>query len=183
MIKLTLQLKKTKNLSKINEANNLFKIYTYNFLLHIAVNEEDQIDNKIKENGFSTKHIWSNDKCSKLLYSLKRKCDSCGGVVDKYYQEVGSQTFYLSNVFNENKVGKNKVLENLPIIKMLEPIWLNPNSYKIMHHILKQLTIFAKVGMDREWVFIGCDVLPYCLPSKIVKSSPDEFDFTALVPR
>ena len=68
----------------------------------------------------------------------------------KYYQEVGSQTFYLSSVFNENKVGKNKVLENLPIIKMLEPILLNPNSHKIIHHILRQLTNFAKVGMDRE---------------------------------
>ena len=30
---------------------------------------------------------------------------------------------------------------------MLEPILLNPKSYKVIHHILKQLTIFAKVGM------------------------------------
>ena len=81
MIKLTLQLKKTKNFkpkntttrnmkavhsemeNKINKANNLFRIYRYNFLeklLHIAVNEDDKIDNKIKEIGASTKRICSN---------------------------------------------------------------------------------------------------------------------------
>ena len=38
--------------NEINKANDLFQIYMYNFLeklLQIAVNEEDQIDNKIKK--------------------------------------------------------------------------------------------------------------------------------------
>ena len=49
--------------NKINKANNLFRIYRYDFLeklLHIAVNEDDKIDNKIKEIGASTKRICSN---------------------------------------------------------------------------------------------------------------------------
>ena len=49
-------------------------------LLQIAVNEENQIDNKIKEIGASTKRVCSNEKCSKLFYCLKKKCGSCGGV-------------------------------------------------------------------------------------------------------
>ena len=58
---------------------------------------------------------------------------------------------------------------------MLEPILLNPNGYKNIHHILKQLKIFA------EWVLIDFDRPPYCLASGILKSSPDEFDFSTLV--
>ena len=85
--------------NEINKTNNLFRIYRCNFLeklLHIAVNEEDQIDNKIKEIGASTKRVCSNEKCFKSFYCLKRKCDSCGDVMDKYYEEVGSQISYLS---------------------------------------------------------------------------------------
>ena len=69
MIKLTIQLKKKRKLSRkiqknikaihskmeneINKANDLFRIYRYNFLekpLQMAVNEEDQIDNKNERN-------------------------------------------------------------------------------------------------------------------------------------
>ena len=57
--------------------------------------------------------------------------------MDKYYEEVGSQIFYLCFVFNEIEIGENKVLENRPIIKMWETTLLNPNSYKNIHHILK----------------------------------------------
>ena len=139
--------------NEINKANDLLRIYRYNFLkkrLHIAVNEEDQIDNNIKEIGASTKRLCSKEKCSKLLYCLKGKCDCFGGVVNKYYEEVGSLIFCLSNVFNEIEISENKVLEKRPMIKMSEPILLNPNSYKNIHHILKQLKIFAKIGIDRE---------------------------------
>ena len=101
--------------------------------------------------------------------------------MDKYYEEVGSQIFYLCNVFDEIDIGENKVLENRPIIKMSEPVLLNPNTYENIHHILKQLKIFAKIGIDREWVFIDCDGPPYCLASRIVESSPNEFDLAALV--
>ena len=102
--------------------------------------------------------------------------------MNKYYEEVGSQIFCLSNIFNEIEIGENKVLEKRPIIKMSESILLNPNSYKDIHHVLKQLKIFAKIGTDREWVFKGCDGPPYCLASRIVECSPDEFDFAAIVP-
>ena len=39
--------------NEINKANDLFRIYRYNFLekpLQMAVNEEDQIDNKNERN-------------------------------------------------------------------------------------------------------------------------------------
>ena len=57
--------------NEIDKANDLFQIYRYNFfekLFQIAVNEEDQIDNKIKEIGASAKRVCSNEKCSKLFY-------------------------------------------------------------------------------------------------------------------
>ena len=57
----------------------------------------------------------------------------------KYYEEVGSQIFYLRNVFNEIEIGENKIPENRPIIKISEPILLNPKIYKNIYHILKQL--------------------------------------------
>ena len=171
--------------NEINKANDLFRIYRYNFLeklLQVAANEENQINNKIKEIGAPTKRVCLNEKCSKLFYCLKRKCDSCGGVVDKYHEEVGSQISYLYDVFNETEICENEALKNRPIIEMSEPIFLNPNNYKNIHHILKQLKIFAKIGINREWVLIGCDGPPYCLASRIIQSSSDEFDFAALVP-
>ena len=51
--------------NEINKANDLFRICRYNFLeklLQMAVNEEDQIDNKIKEIGASTKRVCLNEK-------------------------------------------------------------------------------------------------------------------------
>ena len=39
-----------------------------------------------------------------------------------------------------------------------------------------------KIGIDREWVFIGCNGPPSCLASQIVESFSDEFDFAALIP-
>ena len=102
--------------------------------------------------------------------------------MDKYYEEVASQIVCLSYVFNEIEIGKNKVLEMRPIIKMLQPTLLNPKSYKNIYHILKQLKIFAKTGIEREWLFIGCDGPHSCLTSQIIKLSPDEFDFATLVP-
>ena len=68
--------------NEISKANDLFRIYRHNFLeklLQIAVNEENQIDNKEKEIDASTKRVCSNEKCSKLFYCLKKKCGSCGG--------------------------------------------------------------------------------------------------------
>ena len=64
--------------------------------------------------------------------------------MDKYYEEIGAQISYLCNFFNEIEIGENKVLENHPIINMSEPILLNPNSYKNIHHILKQLKFFCE---------------------------------------
>ena len=77
---------------------------------------------------------------------------------------------FLSNVSNE-------ILEYRPIIQFSHPILSNPDSYKNIHQILKQLQIFAIICIVREWVFIGCDGPPYCLTSRIVESSPDESDF------
>ena len=67
--------------NEINKANDLFGFCRYNFLeklLQIAINEEDQIYHKRKEIGVSAKGIFSNERCSKSIYFLKRTCDSCG---------------------------------------------------------------------------------------------------------
>ena len=68
------------------------------------------------------------------------------------------------------------------MIKKAEPILPNPNSYKNIESILKEIRNIVPVDVDRKWVFVGCDGSPYRLSSRTVEAKPNEFDFAAIVP-
>ena len=65
---------------------------------------------------------------------------------------------------------------------MTNPILLNPNSYKNIESTLKEIRNIVNIDVDQKWVFVGCNVLSYCLSLRIVESKPNEFDFAAIIP-
>ena len=110
---------------------------------------------------------------------MKRKCSACGSPVIKLDQNEFSS--HLSGVplptFN---IGQ-KSSEVRPIIKIFEPVLVNPNSYKNVETVLKEIKSKAISG-DRKWVFLGCDGPPYCLSERIAERNPDFYDFVHFVP-
>ena len=65
---------------------------------------------------------------------------------------------------------------------MVEPILLNPNSYRNIESILKKIRHFVNIDPDWKWVFAGCDRPPYCLSLRIVEAKSNDFDFATIFP-
>ena len=78
--------------------------------------------------------------------------------------------------------GQHADKEFKPLIRMVEPVLLNPNSYSNIEKILEQMKVFAKVGVEREWVFLGCDGPPCCLAERIIHKEKEKFNFVSMVP-
>ena len=172
---------------EINKGNDSFHIYRYQFLKHMlnmAMNENDEVDKKTKLLSKSIKRICSNIKCASVYETLKRKCDKCNSPVIK--DESDSVIVIRDKTFSEKletlDVRQNKALEVSPKVIMAESFLLNPNSYKNIEAILRDIKDFAIVDEDCEWLFLGCDGPPYCLSETIAENSQDEFDFASFVP-
>ena len=135
-----------------------------------------------KSRFFHNKRICTNDNCNKTFDNLKRVCDLCSAPVRKFEENQNlrseSQNYFAGISITET----NDDLEVRPIIKMAEPILLNPNSYQNMKAIMKELKDKAGVGVDRHWVFVGCDGPPYCLASRLKEANPSDFAYISLVP-
>ena len=84
--------------------------------------------------------------CGRRSEELKRKCDQCGGVVGKAARRPVKCTLPV-DLHNINVGMENK--ESHPEIRMVESILLNPNSYKNVEDILKQLRKTANIGKER----------------------------------
>ena len=112
---------------------------------------------------------------------MKRKCDECSSTVLKITEfNTTSNVVDILKCDNIDIGQQNKEIR--PVIKMAEPVLLNPNSYANMKVILSEVKKFADVGVNREWVFIGCDGPPYCLSERICESDQQQFDFVSMVP-
>ena len=56
-------------------------------------------------------------------------------------------------------------------IQALDPLSVNPNSYDSVKLVLRKISITAGISRyknDRQWVFVMCDGLPYCLAHKLI---------------
>ena len=58
-----------------------------------------------------------------------------------------------------------------PSIKLGEIIPVNPNSYKSIKIVFKNLQDQSEVGKKRKWVRIGFDGVPYRMASQIIKNT------------
>ena len=58
----------------------------------------------------------------------------------------------------------------------LDPLSVNPNSYDTVKLVLRKICLPAGISRyrnetntnDRQWVFVMCDGLPYCLAHKFI---------------
>ena len=46
---------------------------------------------------------------------------------------------------------------NFKFQRIGKPIMVNPNSFDKVKHILDEYKLLHKIGVDREWVILGCD--------------------------
>ena len=63
---------------------------------------------------------------------------------------------------------------------MVEPIFLNPNSFENIKLILNKLKVTLEIGSTREWSYVGCDGPPYVIASKLIESGKGDFDWVAM---
>ena len=63
-----------------------------------------------------------------------------------------------------------------------EPIMVNPNSFDRAKHILDEYKLLHKIGVDREWVILGCDGPPFRMASIMAQKEPQKYDWVYLVP-
>lgn len=128
----------------------------------------------------SVRRICTNEACGKKFSTLKRKC-VCGSVVEGVSNNHTPVMKCGINLLKDVDVGAKKC-EHKPLIRMVESIMLNPNSYKNIESILMEMKIIAEIGKSRQWVFLGCDGPPYCLSERIINREVERFDFAAMVP-
>ena len=71
---------------------------------------------------------------------------------------------------------------NPTTFQMGELVLVNPNSYVSVRAVLDSYKTLHGIGIDREWVFLGCDGPPYRLASIIIDENENDFDWVSLVP-
>jgi hypothetical protein len=73
---------------------------------------------------------------------------------------------------------QSKPTANSPPISLMEPVFVNPNSFKSITEILRFIGKKAGIkqygGNLREWITIICDGLPYSLVAKVIETTMDE---------
>ena len=134
-------------------------MYRFKFISNIFKNllneNEEIIAQKVDALKINVNRKCSNESCNKIYHSLKRKCEACGSPVIKNTEEIQCNINSITCV-DPNKIDIGQVSsENKPVIKMFEPVLVNPNSYKNVEIILKEIKEKAING-DRKWVFVGC---------------------------
>ena len=134
-----------------------YRFYFVSHLLNTVLNEKKEVDAKIASLQNTIKRICSNESCARSYNNLKRKCDTCrSAVVKDVTTEPVFRDEQLTKQLENLDIGQNKSLEKRPNICMAESILLNPNSYKNVEKILREIKKFT-INDDRKWVFSGCD--------------------------
>ena len=162
-------------------ATNSFRSYRLKFIEEIlkrVENENDDVE-QIIDSKQSAKRICSNELCRALYTSLKRKCSQCGGkVASRTVEEVRLTSTETLVTAKTNQLG-GEVRKNEAILKVGEPIMVNPNSYDSVKTVLDNLK-GHEIDSERKWVVLGCDGPPYCLASRIIESSSEEYNCITL---
>lgn len=119
----------------------------------------------------------SNNECKTIYQSLKKKC---GSAVVKNMETVVFKSPALTNINID--VGVDITREKRPLVKMAEPVMLNPNSYQNVRLIRDELKVSSEIGESRQWVFLGCDGPSHCLSERIINENVERYEFASMVP-
>ena len=83
---------------------------------------------------------------------------------------------------NTTNYGQKRIKNN-PLMKIGEPVLINPNSFVNIEQILNEYKETHDIGSKRQWVFIGCDGVQNCrIASKIIDSNVERYDWVSLIP-
>ena len=112
---------------------------------------------------------------------MKRKCDGCKSPVVRVQGTTGPKisTASIDTYELAGDVGQIKNNETRPIVRMAEPVLLNPNSFQNLETILDSSKRFANIPHQRKWVFLGP---PYIIASKLMERNPERYECLAIVP-
>ena len=145
----------------------------------LAISKEGQdVENKTAAKQVSSRRC-INKQCSKSFDSLKRKCDSCGSIIQKV-PTVNVRVTTHQRLLNRSFDFDVTEHRNSSTINMGEPILVNPNNYdsvrKVLHH-MKDLLITG----GRHWTFLGSDGPPFCLASRIIENNLDKYSWVSML--
>ena len=153
-------------------AINSFRTYRIVFIEKILerIARDNQDVEKLIEKKQSVKRICSNVMCGTLYSSLKRKCNNCGAkVIIRSNEEIHFISAEEHVTAKSNRM-RGEEIKNKAILKVGEPIMINPNSYANVKVVLDNL-ITQALNDDRKWIILGCDGPPYCIASRIIDST------------
>ena len=110
-----------------------------------------------------------NPACAITYDCLKRKCSICFFKVGKVRNEeshlVAMNDWKITKSFDVGQKGtfnKKKILVGESIMK-------NPNSYDSVKAMFEGYKDIHSIGVEREWVALGCDGSPCCIGSHIIE--------------
>ena len=173
--------KKMKEL--VERANGLFRQYRLNFIrriLEIVLHENMDVEKQIEISNKDPRKCL-NSACAITYGCLKRKCSVCFFKVGKVRNEesrlVPTNDWKITKSFDVGQKGtfnKKKISVGKPAMK-------NPNTYDSIKAIIEEYKDINSIGVEREWVALGCDGPPYCIGSRIIEKNPEKFDWLTLV--
>ena len=102
------------------------------------------------------------------------------GICNCIFDYCGSQVIWVTecefaDCNTDVRIGSGK--ESQLIMKMAEPVMLNPNNYSNVENILINMAESTDIAKSRQWVFLGCYRWHYCLAGRIGNNNPTKFSF------
>ena len=158
----------------IERANGLFRQYRLNFIrriLEIVLYENTDVEKQIEMSNEDPR------KCLKPACAITYDCLKCKCSV--YFFKVGKVRNEESHLvpMNDWKITKSfdvgqKGTFNKKKMSVGEAIMKNPNSYGSIKAIFEEYKHIHSIGVECEWVALGCDGPPYCIGSRIIEEKP-----------
>ena len=171
---------------EIDRSNRNFRKYRLEFIakmLTIIESESRDVEKKQQQQQESrAKRECTNEACKKQFTSVKNKCDSCKSKVEKTETEHGRFTTPLNWHITKSFMIGQIASHNFKCQQIGEPIMVNPNSFDRAKHILDEYKLLHKIGVDREWVILGCDGPPFRMASIMTQKEPQKYDWVYFVP-
>ena len=103
-------------------------------------------------------------KVRKIGFEIDEQTNAAKPVVENYSKESGRYTHVPSNHPDDP-----------PLVRISDPLFVNPNSYQNLTLLLRKLGKDAGVesygGTQRKWLIVCCDGLPYHMLINIVKET------------
>ena len=124
-------------------------------MLSIVEFDCNNVEKKIQQSH--AKRECTIEASKKQFTSMKNKCDTCNSKVQKIETEhsrfATPSKWHITKSFMIGQIPSHK----FTCQQTVESIMVNPNSFERVMHILHGYKLLHNIGVDREWVILGCD--------------------------